>query len=183
MLPHIAIGSKPNNVLTPDYGWIQINDGSETPRTMRTEIGDGQTVGLDVGEPIRVSLGTGTDQRVVFDGSISTVNFVFEEIAPPTVVVSADAVASSPREPAITSYTLVRGRELLTARAMVRKGLDFVTVFGATTGWPDVVVGSILRLEHIGASFSGDGYRVTRLNHTFDLEHGLRSSFVAQRAI
>jgi phage protein D len=65
---------------------------------------------------------------------------------------------------------------------MLRRARGFVTVAGVTRGSPDMVVGSILRLELIGAPFDGDGYYVTRICHTFDHVQGLRTRFEAERA-
>ena len=68
------------------------------------------------------------------------------------------------------------------ARAeMLRRARRFVTVSGQTRGSPDLQVGSILRLELVGAPFEGDGYYVTRVTHTYDMEHGLRTAFEAER--
>jgi phage protein D len=50
-----------------------------------------------------------------------------------------------------------------------------------TRGSPDLTVGSILRLEQVGAPFDGDGYYVTRATHTYDTERGLRTAFEAER--
>jgi phage protein D len=64
---------------------------------------------------------------------------------------------------------------------MLRRARGFVTVSGVTKGSPDMVVGSVLRLEMIGAPFEGDGYYVTRVCHTFDHVQGLRTRFEAER--
>ena len=69
------------------------------------------------------------------------------------------------------------------ARAeMLRRARRFVTVTGATRGTPDMVVGSKLTLQDVGAPFEGSGYYVTRVRHTVDLVHGLRTCFEAERA-
>jgi phage protein D len=69
------------------------------------------------------------------------------------------------------------------ARAeMLRRSRRFVTVSGTTRGSPDMVVGSLLSLEHIGLPFDGGGYYVTRVRHTYDHESGLRTRFEAERA-
>lgn len=68
------------------------------------------------------------------------------------------------------------------AAEMLRRARGFVTVAGTTRGSPDMVVGSLLRLEHIGPPFEGDGYYVTRVHHTFDHVQGLRTRFEAERA-
>ncbi|WP_448872417.1 phage late control D family protein [Desulfobulbus propionicus] len=69
------------------------------------------------------------------------------------------------------------------ARAeMLRRSRGFVTVHGVTNGTPDMVVGSLLRLEGVGGPFNGDGYYVTRVCHSFDLTEGHRTRFEAQRA-
>jgi phage protein D len=69
------------------------------------------------------------------------------------------------------------------ARAeMLRRGRRFVTVTGFTRGSPDMVVGSRLRLELVGAPFDGEGYYVTKVTHTFDHRHGFRTCFEAERA-
>ncbi len=45
-----------------------------------------------------------------------------------------------------------------------------------------MVVGSRLTLQQVGTPFDGEGYYVTRLRHTFDLVHGFRTRFEAERA-
>jgi phage protein D len=68
------------------------------------------------------------------------------------------------------------------ARAeMLRRARGFVQVSAVTRGTPDLVVGSRLRLERVGAPFEGDGYAVTRVRHTFDLDQGHRTHFEAER--
>ena len=69
------------------------------------------------------------------------------------------------------------------ARAeMLRRGRSFVTVQGQTNGTPDLVVGSLLSLDGVGEPFQGGGYYVTHVRHTFDLGHGFRTRFEAERA-
>ncbi|MET8625813.1 contractile injection system protein, VgrG/Pvc8 family [Kitasatospora sp. NPDC004669] len=69
------------------------------------------------------------------------------------------------------------------ARAeMLRRGRRFVIATGLTNGTPDLVVGSRLTLQDVGAPFEGGGYYVTHLRHGFDLEHGFRTRFEAERA-
>jgi len=65
---------------------------------------------------------------------------------------------------------------------MLRRARGFVTLAGVTRGSPDMVVGSLLRIELIGAPFEGDGYYVTRVCHTFDHVQGLRTRFEAERS-
>jgi len=65
---------------------------------------------------------------------------------------------------------------------MLRRARAFVTVDGVTRGTPDMVVGSHLALRHMGVPFNGDGYYVTRVCHTYDLNQGHRTQFTAQRA-
>ncbi len=68
------------------------------------------------------------------------------------------------------------------ARAeMLRRARRFVHVEGVTSGSPDLVVGSKLELQGVGAPFSGGGYTVTRMRHTYDLERGHRTRFEAER--
>ena len=45
----------------------------------------------------------------------------------------------------------------------------------------DMVVGSKLTLDRVGAPFNGDGYYVTRVCHTYDLDDGYRTHFEAER--
>lgn len=69
------------------------------------------------------------------------------------------------------------------ARAeMQRRARRFVQVSGVTSGHPDMIVGSRLRLERIGPAFSGGGYTVTSVSHSFDLSRGHRTRFSAERA-
>lgn len=69
------------------------------------------------------------------------------------------------------------------ARAeMLRRGRGFVTAVGTTNGTPDMVVGSRLTLERVGAPFNGPGYYVTEVRHSYDRQEGYRTHFVAERA-
>jgi uncharacterized protein len=69
------------------------------------------------------------------------------------------------------------------ARAeMLRRARRFVSVIGTTRGTPDMVVGSRLTLQQVGAPFEGPGYYVTRVRHTVDLVRGLLTYFEAERA-
>lgn len=69
------------------------------------------------------------------------------------------------------------------ARAeMLRRCRGFVQVEGTTRGSPDLEVGSRVTLERVGGPFEGDGYYVTGVRHTFDLLHGYRTHFTAERA-
>lgn len=71
-----------------------------------------------------------------------------------------------------------------TARAraeLKRRAQRFVRARGLTTGSADMDVGTPLRLERVGALFEGDGYVVSELHHQFDMQHGLRTAFVAER--
>jgi phage protein D len=92
---------------------------------------------------------------------------------------------------AIAEYPAHRLREVpldsSAARAwakaeMLRRARAFVQVQGLTPGTPEMVVGSMLRLERVAAAFAGGGYRVTSLTHTYDLNQGHRTSFEAERA-
>jgi len=64
---------------------------------------------------------------------------------------------------------------------MCRRARGFVTVAGTTDGTPDLVVGSRLTLENVGAAFEGSPYHVTRVLHTYDRESGHRTHFEAER--
>jgi hypothetical protein len=176
--PSFALDNEPSRDLADACLKVEIHD--ELTRTMQAHFAEGPVI--ELGQAIGVTLGAAADQRTIFGGVISAVELVFEDGAQPAVVVSAED-ATPPMVPRATSYTLVRGQELVSARVVVKKAQAFVLATGLTSGWPDFGIGSDLRLEHIGASFSGDGYRVTRVGHTFDLEHGLRSTFTAERPI
>ena len=65
---------------------------------------------------------------------------------------------------------------------MLRRSRSFVTALGTTDGSPDMVVGSLLKLDRVGAPFNGEGYYVVRVSHTYDLTAGFRTHFEAQRA-
>jgi phage protein D len=68
------------------------------------------------------------------------------------------------------------------ARAeMLRRARAFVRVLATTRGTPDLVVGSRVTLQGVGAPFSGDGYYATRVRHTYDLRDGHRTEFEAER--
>jgi len=71
-----------------------------------------------------------------------------------------------------------------TARAkaeMKRRAQRFVRARGLATGTAQMDVGSPLRLERVGALFEGEGYVVCELHHQFDMQHGFRTAFVAER--
>ncbi len=75
---------------------------------------------------------------------------------------------------------LVAGEAQAWARAeMLRRARGFVTVSGMTNGTADMIVGSKLTLDRVGAPFGGDGYYVTRvlphLRPRRRLPHPLRS--------
>lgn len=65
---------------------------------------------------------------------------------------------------------------------MLRRGRGFVTARGTTDGTPDMVVGSVLELQGVGQPFEGGSYYVTRVCHSYDLNHGHRTRFEAERA-
>ena len=65
---------------------------------------------------------------------------------------------------------------------MLRRCRGFVAAVGTTDGTPDMVVGSQLTLDRVGAPFNGNGYYVVRVSHTYDLTSGFRTHFEAQRA-
>jgi phage protein D len=64
---------------------------------------------------------------------------------------------------------------------MLRRARGFVTVVGTTRGTPDLVVGSRVKLERVGAPFEGEGYYVTKVCQSYDLSHGHRTHFEAER--
>jgi phage protein D len=87
------------------------------------------------------------------------------------------AVSLRVREAALTSE---EARSFAKAE-MLRRARSFVTVTGVTRGSPDMIVGSNLDLQMVGAPFEGPGYYTIRVRHTFDLTDGLRTHFVAER--
>lgn len=64
---------------------------------------------------------------------------------------------------------------------MLRRCRSFVQVAGVTRGTPELQVGSRLTLERVGTPFTGGGYLVTRATHTYDLQDGHRTRFLAER--
>jgi hypothetical protein len=180
ILPLFSVDGEPDRELTLALTSLKVEAALHRPTTLHAEFENAHT--LEVGTAIQMIRGADSPHGILFDGVILAVELVFEEGSPPKFVVSAED-GTLPTEPVVTSSTLVRGQELVSARVVVKKAQAFVFVTGFTSGWPDFGIGTTLRLEHIGASFSGDGYRVTQIGHTFDLEHGRRSSFAAQRSI
>jgi uncharacterized protein len=132
--------------------------------------------------------------EVVVTGYDASSKDVLDERAGPDVIdaeISGGRTGASLVKKALGGSTSIRVREaaLTSAEArswaraeMLRRGRQFVTVTGMTRGSPDMVVGSTLRLEQVGQPFEGDGYYVTRIRHTFDHVHGLRTRFEAERA-
>ena len=83
----------------------------------------------------------------------------------------------------VRSVPLTDGEATDWARAeMLRRSRGFVTAVGTTNGTPDMVVGSKLTLQRVGAPFNGGGYYVSFVNHSFDRANGFRTRFVAERA-
>ncbi len=132
--------------------------------------------------------------EVVVTGYDADTTDVIDERAGPDAVdaeISAGRSGARLIEQALGGSTTLRVREVALTSAeasawakaeMLRRGRRFVTVTGLTRGTPDMVVGSLLRLELVGAPFEGDGYYVTRVRHTFDHQQGLRTRFDAERA-
>jgi phage protein D len=65
---------------------------------------------------------------------------------------------------------------------MLRRARAFVSAAGVARGQPDLIVGTKLTLDRVGAPFEGPGYYVTRVRHRYDLGTGFRSTFEAERA-
>jgi phage protein D len=83
----------------------------------------------------------------------------------------------------VRDVPLVDGEAAAWARnEMLRRARGFVTAAGTTSGTPDMVIGSRLHLDRVGAPFTGSGYYVTRVHHSFDRDHGFRTRFEAERA-
>jgi uncharacterized protein len=64
---------------------------------------------------------------------------------------------------------------------MLRRSRRFVTVVATTAGTPELMVGSRVTLEDVGAPFEGPGYYATRVCHTYGLDLGHRTYFEAER--
>jgi phage protein D len=66
---------------------------------------------------------------------------------------------------------------------MLRRARGFVQVSGVARGQPNMVVGSTLSLEGVGAPFEGGDYYVTRVLHSYrPAPPGFRTRFDAERA-
>jgi phage protein D len=66
---------------------------------------------------------------------------------------------------------------------MLRRARGFVRVSGTARGQAEMIVGSRLTLERVGAPFEGGGYYVTRVCHTYRPQPpGFRTQFEAERA-
>lgn len=63
-----------------------------------------------------------------------------------------------------------------------RRARGFVQVSGVSRGNARMIVGTRLTLEYAGTPFTGAGYYVTEVCHSFDREHGFRTRFEAERA-
>lgn len=78
---------------------------------------------------------------------------------------------------------LVAAEATAWARAeLLRRARGFVQARGVTDGSAAMAVGSLLRLEGVGAPFEGDGYCVTDLRHSWDRSAGFRTRFAAERS-
>jgi phage protein D len=83
----------------------------------------------------------------------------------------------------VRDVPLVDAEATAWARAeMLRRARGFVTAAGTTNGTPDLVVGSKVNLDRVGAPFTGGGYYVTRVHHSYDRDSGFRTRFEAERA-
>lgn len=83
----------------------------------------------------------------------------------------------------VREVPITEGEARAWARAeMLRRARSFVTIVATTRGTPDMMVGSRVTLERVGQPFNGPGYYVTRVCHTYDLQHGHRTRFEAERA-
>lgn len=68
------------------------------------------------------------------------------------------------------------------AAEMQRRARSFVTINAIANGNPDLVVGSLVKLEQVGQPFEGEGYYVTQVQHIYTLANGHKTHFQAQRA-
>jgi len=90
-----------------------------------------------------------------------------------------DRVSYRVREAPLTSE---EAREWARAE-MLRRARSFVRVSAVARGQADMIVGSLLSLERVGAPFEGGGYYVTRVCHTYRPQApGFRTLFDAERA-
>lgn len=64
---------------------------------------------------------------------------------------------------------------------LLRRARRFISLRGLTLGTAAMTVGSLVKLERVGAVFEGEGYYVTRVAHSFDTERGFRTQFDAER--
>ncbi len=131
---------------------------------------------------VRVS-GYDAQDRTVIDEE-ATADVVAREIESgrtgPDVLESAFGDRVSHR---VRDVPLVAGEARAFAESeMLRRARAFVVAHGVTSGSPDLVVGSRVRLENVGLPFAGGGYYVTRVRHTFDRDQGHRTEFQAERA-
>ena len=65
--------------------------------------------------------------------------------------------------------------------ALLERARRFVAVSGVADGNAAIQVGSLLKLERVSPMFEGEGFYVTRVKHSFDLEAGFRTHFEAER--
>jgi phage protein D len=78
---------------------------------------------------------------------------------------------------------LTSGEAAAWARAeLLRRARGFVHLDATTSGTPDLMIGSKVELQGMGAPFDGGPYHVTRLLHTYERRNGLRTHFDAERA-
>ena len=83
----------------------------------------------------------------------------------------------------VRDVPLVDGEATAWAKSeLLSRARAFVTVVGTTRGTPDLVVGSKITLDRVGAPFDGADYYATRVRHTYDQHAGHRTYFEAERA-
>ena len=101
--PVFTVNGEPAPALARDCVRLEIEEGLEGLRTLRAQflaVGAGATGppqpmlhldgSVDFGNALEVCLGPDTDQRIVFDGTVSAIEAVFADGEPPRVVVLAE---------------------------------------------------------------------------------------------
>jgi hypothetical protein len=153
---------------------------------------DAGSPGFKYGEKGPLQLGAGVSlysgDIVLAEGTIATLAPSFPNGSAPTLRFTVDVKRPArkplPREPR-AALALGYGRELRefypVLRGTAKSSPYQIEATGTADGLPSLRAGAILKIEGVGAPYSGE-YAVTETTHTIDPQSGYRTSFVGSKA-
>jgi len=126
---------------------------------------------IQIGAKIKLSVGAFT----MAVGNIITLAPNFPQDGPPTLSFSVDA--HRPRQKISSDvFTITYGSGLREFHPVLHSGHSKIQAFGIADGSPQLIAGIQLKISSLGDVLNGT-YSVTESTHTFDKEHGYRTSF------